>query len=688
MYDPKNQPHDMLDELLNQLTLSGPILNSIGDAISIQNLNFRVLFQNEAHKKLFGEHTGEMCYSAYLQKQTVCEDCPVALVFADGGSHTVITTGISKHRTIRVEIAASPIKNSRGEIVAGMAKTRDITSRQEMEDELTSYRSQLEQMVEERTEALRALNEELELDIRERRKIEEALRNSRAFVRNIFESVGEGLIVIDSTYRIISANRAFLSLTKQTIEKTIGRRCHEISHHSPEPCYLAGEDCPSQKTFETGEPQEALHVHKLADGSNAYVEVRSYPMKDESGTTVSVIETINDVTSRRRLEEQLRNAQKLEAVGQLAGGIAHDFNNILTAIIGYGNLLQMNVSEDDVLRSKIDHIVTAAEKAATLTRSLLTYSRQQLINTRPVSLNEIITGVEKLLSRLISEDIDLQIVLTPAETIINADAGQLEQVLMNLVTNARDAMPEGGVLEIKTETTELTADFVSAHSFGRPGKYIVLSVSDAGTGIDDRIRSKIFDPFFTTKEVGKGTGLGLAMVYGIMKQHGGFIDITSSSTKGTTFNLYLPASGPVEIKKLTPATEASSEIRGGSETILLAEDDEVIRTLSQKILEKAGYTVLATMDGAQAVEEYIQHRASIDLLLLDVVMPKKNGKVVYDEIRAMDPSVKTLFFSGHTADLLHHEGKLNAELNFIRKPLSVNELLLKVREVLDKQKRS
>jgi len=673
----------MLNELLSQISLSGPILNSIGDAISIQDLNFRVLFQNEAHRKLFGNHSGEFCHSAYLQKQTVCEDCPLAMVFADGGSHTVVTTGTTEHRTILVEIAASPIKNSHGEIVAGIAKTRDITAQHEMEAELTRYRSRLELMVEERTEGLRALNEELELTIAERMKVEEALRNSRAFVRNIFESVGEGLIVVDRDYRIISANRAFLTHTGQKIEKTVGRHCYSVSHGNEAPCYLSGENCPTKSTFETGEPHEALHIHKLHDGSSAYVEIRSYPMKDDKGVTVSVIETINDITSRRRLEEQLRNAQKLEAVGQLAGGIAHDFNNILTAILGYGNLLQMTISEGDPLRSKVDHIVAAADKAASLTQSLLTYSRKQLINPRPVNLNEIIARIERLLSRLIGEDIELKTLLTADNAVINADAGQIEQILMNLVTNARDAMPEGGSLLIQTEARELTPDFIAAHSFGLPGRYITLSVTDSGTGIEDRIRTKIFDPFFTTKEVGKGTGLGLAMVYGIVKQHDGYIDISSSSTKGTTFTIFLPASGS-EIAE-TIGIVPSPQVKGGTETILLAEDDEVIRTLTQKILEKAGYTVLTAMDGIQAVEEYMRHRKSIDLLLLDVIMPKKNGKAVHDEVRVVNPSVKTLFFSGHTADLLHHEGKLDPGLNFIRKPLSVNDLLLKVREVLDKR---
>ncbi|MGC2062455.1 MAG: ATP-binding protein [Thermodesulfovibrionales bacterium] len=683
MYDPEDQPHDMPDELLNQIALSGPILNSIGDALSIQDLNFRVLFQNKAHKKLLGDHTGELCYNAYQRKQTVCEGCPVAMVFADGESHTVVSPGITGHGTIRAEITASPIRNARGEIVAGIESARDITARKEMEEELTRYRSQLEHMVEERTQALRTLNEELELDIAERMKIEEALRNSRAFVRNIFESVGEGLIVIDNAYRIISANRAFLTQTRQMIEKTVGRHCYEISHRSEKPCYLSGENCPAKSTFETGEPHEALHIHKLDDGSSTYVEIRSYPMKDDKGITVSVIESITDVTSRRRLEEQLRNAQKLEAVGQLAGGIAHDFNNILTAIIGYGNLLQMNISEGDPLRIKVDHIVAAADKAAHLTQGLLSYSRRQLINPRLVNLNEIIVRVEELLSRLIGEDIDLKTVLTSDNAVINADAGQIEQILMNLVTNARDAMPGGGVLVIKTEPTELTSEFIAAHSFGLPGKYIALSVTDSGTGIDDRIRTKIFDPFFTTKEVGKGTGLGLAMVYGIIKQHDGYIDISSSSKQGTTFTMYLPAAGS-EVAE-TIAAVALPRVRGGTETILLAEDDEVIRTLAQNILEKAGYTVLTAMDGIQAVEEYMRHRKAIDLLLLDVIMPKKNGKAVHDEVRAVDPSVKTLFFSGHTADLLHHEGKLDPGLNFIRKPVSVDDLLLKVREVLDRQ---
>lgn len=430
---------------------------------------------------------------------------------------------------------------------------------------------------------------------------------------------------------------------------------------------------------------------------NGFVKNRELPMKKKDGTPIWIVCNANamfdenrhvkwtdgvneDVTERKHLEVQLRQAQKMEAIGTLAGGVAHDFNNILTAIIGYGNLLKMKVSEDQSLQYYIEPILNSAEKAAQLTQSLLAFSRKQIISLKPVSLNDIVEGMGKLLLRVIGEDIELQVEQRDGKLMVLADRSQVEQVILNLVTNARDAMPEGGSLSIETDSIKLTKELLVKHEFMRPGDYAVISVSDTGVGMDEETQSRIFEPFFSTKSVGKGTGLGLAIVYGIIKQHNGDISVYSERGKGTTFKIYLPlaeqdAQGGEIAEVCLPAV-------GGTETILIGEDNDEVRRLAKDILVYGGYTVILARDGEDALAKFRENANRIDLLLLDVVMPKKNGKEVYDEVRRMRPSVKVLFMSGYTANIIHKKGVLEQGLNFIPKPLSPDRLLRKVREVL------
>jgi len=669
------------DVLLEQVGLPLFVFDSIGDAVSIQDRQFRILYQNDAHRKLFGDHRGEHCFRTLQQRGEICGGCPVALVYDDGMSHTAVLEGITQAGTVFAEISASPIRDRSGQIVAGIEIARDVTARKQTEIELSLCRTKLEDAAQRLTEELMTLKQQFLADLEARKKVEQALKESESFVSNIFDSVGEGLTVISRDYTILSANRSFLNLSGRHLEDAVGRHCFEISHGIDTPCFLAGEYCPTKLTFETGNPHQSVHMHKDSDGNTTYVEIRAYPMKDARGEVVSVIEAVNDITLQRKLEEQLRNSQKLEAVGQLAGGIAHDFNNILTAITGYGNLLQIKLEESSPLRKNADHIVAAADKAANLIQGLLTYSRKQIINPRRISLNELIQKIERLLMRLIGEDIELRIVLSGENPLVNVDPGQIDQVMMNLTTNARDAMPEGGVLGIRTELVTFTEDQIKSRALGAPGKYAALSFTDSGMGMDEKIRTKIFDPFFTTKEVGKGTGLGLAMVYGIIKQHEGFIDVSSSVGHGTTFTIYLPVAETGHAE--TRAACVPPNVQGGTETILLAEDDNNIRELVREILSKAGYTVLCAVDGQQAIDFFLQHNNEIDLLFLDVIMPRKNGRAVYEEAVAVRPSIKALFMSGHTVALLQKEGKIVPGLNFISKPLSMNQLLIKVRETLD-----
>ena len=390
---------------------------------------------------------------------------------------------------------------------------------------------------------------------------------------------------------------------------------------------------------------------------------------------------LRDITQQKKLEAQLLQAQKMEAIGQLAGGVAHDFNNLLTAIIGYGHLLKNEAAKDDRMSSYAGQILSAAERAAILTNDLLTFSRKQIVNLQPVNLHNIIKNMESLLLRVIGEDIELTTVLTDADLTIMADSTQIDQILMNLATNAQDAMPKGGSFIISIDRVEIDEEYISAYGYGKPGSYALLSFEDTGIGMDEKIRERIFEPFFTTKEVGKGTGLGLSMVYGIVKQHDGYINVYSEPGRGTTFKILLPLIQS-KVKELEPDT--LKIIKGGTETILIGEDEAQVRTLLKEILSNEGYNIVEAVDGDDAVKVFHKNKDNIHLLILDVIMPKKNGKEAYQEIRKVKPDIKVIFVSGYSSDIIHKKGILEDGVNFISKPVSPDGLLLKIRDVLNK----
>ena len=526
-------------------------------------------------------------------------------------------------------------------------------------------------------------------DITERKRAEEALRESEERVRSIVENANDAIYFVDSRGTIRFFNRKAVEIYGYTVEEVLGKpysvlvpkRLQEIHGKWMDKFLSLDESAISGKIVEgTGERK---------DGSEFYAETSTALLKQRGETYLVAI--IRDITERKKAEEeraklelQLRQSQKMEAVGHLTGGIAHDFNNILTAIIGYASLLQMKMKEDEPLRSNVEQILGAAARAAALTQSLLAFSRRQIINPKPVNMNEIVNRAEKLLVRIIGEDIELETILAAEDPIIIADDGQIEQVLMNLATNARDAMPDGGLLSIKTELTEIDEQYIKTHSFGKVGDYVLLSVSDTGVGIDEKIRDQIFDPFFTTKEVGKGTGLGLSMAYGIVKQHDGYINWHSEPGKGTTFKIYFPLSRTVPSVDFRETREAVPDVIGGTETILIAEDDAAVRKLTKDILEQSGYTVIEAIDGDDTIKVFMENEEKIRFLILDVIMPKKNGREAYEEIKRINPDMKALFISGYTANVIHKKGILDKSFNFILKPVSPTELLRKVREVLNK----
>jgi len=399
-----------------------------------------------------------------------------------------------------------------------------------------------------------------------------------------------------------------------------------------------------------------------------------------------------DVTKRKEVEEalrhseeQLRQAQKMEAIGRLAGGIAHDFNNLLTAIKGHAELLLAEIDESSSKRADIEEIWKASERAAVLTRQLLAFSRQQVSQPRVLNLNDVVNEIGSMLGRLIGEDVELVLLPDPDLGYVMADPGQMEQVLMNLAVNARDAMPRGGRLTIETSNVELADDFPHRFAYDvRPGPYVMISVTDTGVGMDKEVQKRIFEPFFTTKEKGKGTGLGLSTVYGIVQQSGGYIWVDSRLGQGTTFKIYLPRvqAGPVEVEPVTVSPTSAT----GSETILVVEDEPAVRALICKTLRKNGYTVLEAVNGRDALRAASEHRGPLDLVLTDVVMPEMGGKELAERLSVSRPDTMIVFMSGYAESEIVHNGVLKPGTILLEKPFTPDSLARKVREVLDKAK--
>ncbi|HEY6158645.1 MAG TPA: response regulator [Gemmatimonadales bacterium] len=415
------------------------------------------------------------------------------------------------------------------------------------------------------------------------------------------------------------------------------------------------------------------------DGREIPVELAITPMRLEGAWLFSAF--VRDISERHLLESQLRQAQKMEAVGRLAGGIAHDFNNLLTAVLGSVDLVLDELGPEAPARGDVEEIRKAALRAGELTRQLLAFSRQQVLAPQVLDLNALVANMGKLLRRLIGEDVELRTALAPDLGAVKADPGQMEQVIANLVVNARDAMPAGGRLTVETANAELDKDYADQHFPAPPGSYVLLAVSDTGTGMDPETKGRIFEPFFTTKEKGKGTGLGLATVYGVVKQSGGYIWVYSEPGQGTAFKIYLPrvreAPGPAR-----PGPAPAAPLRG-SETLLLVEDDEMVRHLVSRMLKSRGYTVLAASDGTHALRQLESHRGAIDLLITDVVMPGMSGREVAQRVAALQPQAKVLYLSGYTDDAIVRHGMLEPGIAFLQKPFSADVLARKVREVLD-----
>jgi PAS domain S-box-containing protein len=514
-------------------------------------------------------------------------------------------------------------------------------------------------------------------DITDRKRSEEIIRHLTLAV----EQSPAGVVITDTAGTIQYVNRKFTELTGFSAAEALGKnpRIFKSGNTSTEVYReLWGK-------ITAGEEWRGVMQNRRKDGSLWWNAATVSPMRDVDGNVTHFLAIQQDVTQQRQLEDQLRQAQKMEAVGRLAGGVAHDFNNLLTVISSYSELLLDDLpAADQARRDDLGQITKAAADASALTRQLLAFSRQQVLEAKVLDLNAIVSGAGKMLQRVIGEDITLALVLAPKLGWVKADPGQVEQVIMNLAVNARDAMPDGGKLTIETTNTELDAGYIGEHGPVAPGSYVRLVVSDTGVGMDDETRRRIFEPFFTTKEQGKGTGLGLATVYGIVKQSGGFVWVYSEPGKGAAFKIYLPQ--VVQSEDVERGAETLPPPAKGTETVLLAEDAASVRAVTRQILERQGYTVLEAPSGRAAVDIAAKRRGGIHLLLTDVVMPEMSGRQLADQLAELRPEIKVLFISGYTDDSVVRHGVLEAGVAYLQKPFTPDSLARKVREVLDRER--
>jgi PAS domain S-box-containing protein len=512
-------------------------------------------------------------------------------------------------------------------------------------------------------------------DITELKQAEKSLKESEKKFRTLFEESKDAIFVSNLSKSVIDINRAGTELFGYTNEELISMDPSEL-YCNPEDRNQLWQKLDAQgfvKDFEVDIMRK--------DGEKITVHFSISTIRDDSGKISGYQGIVHDVTERKKLERQLVQAQKMESIGVLAGGVAHDFNNLLTAISGYGQILQEGIPEGDtLLKESAGQVLKAAERAAELTRSLLAFSRRQVINPKPLCIEALVNNTGKLIRRIIGEDVELKISIDDKSLLVRADAGQIEQVLMNLATNARDAMPGGGSLSISVKRAMIREGSEAGYDLPASGEYALITVTDTGTGIDDKSMGRLFEPFYTTKEVGKGTGLGLSIVHGIIKQHNGSILVSTEKDAGTSFRIYLPLTGNLDTGD---GLEPRKSFAGGAETLLVAEDEEEVKAFLKRILERSGYKVITADDGEEALVKFREHKEEISLVLSDVVLPKKNGREIVDEIRKSKPGIKVVFISGYPSDIVQNKGILGKGVDFITKPFLKDDLLRKLRYMLD-----
>ncbi|OKY76101.1 MAG: hypothetical protein BM485_02300 [Desulfobulbaceae bacterium DB1] len=621
------------------------ILNSLPDTVFLLDRNRIVNWANESALKLAPDIIGRQCDLCMIgadidQEDCFCRKAHLSNIIQKSIIHRPAAAG--KKQETYWEAILIPRFDDQGAATDALVVLRDIT---------------------ERMESIR--------------KIEKLNRHNSL----LLEAAGEGIYGVDLEGKTTFMNPAAVRMTGFTEQEMLGKNQHELLHHTKADgsSYPAAE-CPILTTMQSRKPHFITEeVFWKKDGGSFPVEYIATPVEEE-GKVIGAVVLFSDITQRKLLEKQLLHAQKMEAVGRLTSGIAHDFNNLLTTISGYSEILLIKMDNDDPMRDKVQMILQAGKMAAALTRQLLTFSRKQILEIKTINLNHVIDRLTKMLRRLIGENISLKIEFREPDCFIQADAGQCEQVLMNLAINAKDAMPGGGSLTITTDIAHLEATKPTGFDDIQSGSYVLMQITDSGEGMTEETQKLIFEPFFTTKEQGKGTGLGLATVYGIIKQHNGFISVKSAPGQGTSFDIYFPLSRqkPALNNMIMPDI-----LPRGTETVLVVDDTSSIRQFIRDTLEPLGYDILEANNAEEAMKYYDGRDKAIDLLLTDMVMPGLSGKELAVVMRPRHAAMKTLFMSGHAAALFTEGNDSKSDIHFIQKPLSPSQIALKVRNILD-----
>ncbi len=624
-------------ELQQAQQLLEMILNKTGTGLDIIDSEYNIRYINDSWKKTYGEPDGRKCYKYFMDKDSPCSGCGITKARKTG--LPVVTEEYLPKEKKYMQVITVPCKGENNETVFA----------------------------------------EVNVDITERKRAEEALRAAKAEVDQIFHTAADGMRVVDRDFTITRINDTLVTMIGIPREDIIGKKCHEILNgvrcHTP--------DCPLQKILAGKERIEHECTKIRPDGKKIPCIVVATPFKGPDGTVIGLVEDFRDITERQEREAQIRQAEKMETIGTMAGGIAHDFNNILGGILGYISIMKMHLAPADRMYTYVEHIEKAGKRAATLTNQLLAFSRKGKYEIIPVNINTGIRNVLNMLESTINKNIEISRSMDEKVPLVEGDPTQIEQAIMNICVNAVDAMPDGGKLQLKTESVCLDETFSTAHPGAKPGDYVHITITDSGLGIDKKSLSRIFEPFFTTKDKDRGTGLGLSMVYGIVKNHGGYINVYSELGKGATFDIYLP---PLMKRLATEVKEeeksAPEKVIKGQETILVVDDEEIIRTMLQEVLEHLGYSILLASDGTEALKMYRKHRNEIDLVIIDMIMPKMGGKETFLKLKKINPDIRTILASGFSQDSTV-QGILRSGVNgFIHKPFTTIELSKKIREVL------
>jgi PAS domain S-box-containing protein len=551
----------------------------------------------------------------------------------------------------------------------------EVSQKNRVQQELQKYRDYLEQVVAERTAALQQSNEHLQREIVERRSSEDALRISEDRYRRFFEEDLAGAFVASPGGALITCNPSFLrTFAFEDVGQVAGVNISSLFDRESDAEDVLG------RVRNAGKVQDCELAMRSSDGRSVNILANIIGRFGADGALMEIKGYVIDMTERKRLENQLRQSQKMEAVGQLAGGVAHDFNNLLTAIIGSSDCILDVAQADSETMLLAKEIREAGKRAAGLTRQLLAFSRKQVLQPRVILVNDVVVEMETMLQRLIGEDIRLELALSPQLKYVRADPSQLQQIVLNLSVNARDAMPSGGRLRIETQNVRLHEPLVQGSQAVPPGRYVCLRVTDSGIGMTPEIQAHVFEPFFTTKGVGKGTGLGLSTVYGVVQQSNGYVTFASAPNRGTTFSIFLGQVDAPAQASSSPSNTSGKVV--GKETILLVEDNELVLKVAQRTLEQVGFRVLEAPNAAEALRRFEREGSSVDLLLTDVVMPDMNGPELAKRIVALDPKIEVLFMSGYTEDALVRVGGVH-KVALIEKPFTPDALVRRVREALD-----